>query len=71
MFNPVVKAWVKGSTWIPIFDVDDKFDAGTLSRKVTNFVMGNIIPFILYFMNCVNFQISIILLHFIMIFKVA
>ncbi|KAL5748216.1 hypothetical protein ACOSQ2_025513 [Xanthoceras sorbifolium] len=34
------KAWVKGSTWIPIFDVDDKFDAGTLSRKVTNFVMG-------------------------------
>ncbi|KAI9173853.1 hypothetical protein LWI28_007581 [Acer negundo] len=34
------KAWVKGSTWIPIFDVDDKFDAGTLSRKVTNLVMG-------------------------------
>ncbi|KAK2663614.1 hypothetical protein Ddye_002188 [Dipteronia dyeriana] len=34
------KARVKGSTWIPIFDVDDKFDAGTLSRKVTNFVMG-------------------------------
>lgn len=34
------KAWVKGSTWIPIFDVDDQFDVGTLSRKVTNFVMG-------------------------------
>ncbi|KAK9278499.1 hypothetical protein L1049_028065 [Liquidambar formosana] len=23
------KAWVKGSTWIPIFDVDNRFDAGT------------------------------------------
>ncbi|GAV65151.1 Rhodanese domain-containing protein [Cephalotus follicularis] len=34
------KARVKGSTWIPIFEVDDKFDAGTLSRKVTNYVMG-------------------------------
>ncbi|XP_059639289.1 rhodanese-like domain-containing protein 11, chloroplastic isoform X2 [Cornus florida] len=34
------KAWVKGSTWIPIFDVDDRFDAGILSRKVTNFMMG-------------------------------
>ncbi|XVE56692.1 hypothetical protein DITRI_Ditri04bG0031000 [Diplodiscus trichospermus] len=34
------KAWVKGSTWIPIFDVDNRFDVGTLSRKVTNFVMG-------------------------------
>ncbi|XP_038685470.1 rhodanese-like domain-containing protein 11, chloroplastic isoform X1 [Tripterygium wilfordii] len=34
------KAWVKGSTWIPIFDVDNKLDAGILSRKVTNFVMG-------------------------------
>ncbi|XP_065617488.1 rhodanese-like domain-containing protein 11, chloroplastic isoform X2 [Quercus suber] len=33
-------AWVKGSTWIPIFDVDDKFDAGTLSRQITSFVMG-------------------------------
>lgn len=37
---PVLKAWVKGSTWIPIFDVDDKFDAGTLSRQITSFVMG-------------------------------
>ncbi|XP_021286015.1 rhodanese-like domain-containing protein 11, chloroplastic [Herrania umbratica] len=34
------KAWVKGSTWVPIFDNDNKFDVGTLSRKVTNFVMG-------------------------------
>lgn len=34
------KAWVKGSSWIPIFDVDDKFDIGTLSRKATNFMMG-------------------------------
>ncbi|XP_038880013.1 rhodanese-like domain-containing protein 11, chloroplastic isoform X2 [Benincasa hispida] len=34
------KAWVKGSTWIPIFDVDDKLDPGTLSRKVTSFMMG-------------------------------
>ncbi|KAG4171071.1 hypothetical protein ERO13_A12G185900v2 [Gossypium hirsutum] len=34
------KAWVKGSTWVPIFEVDNKFDVGTLSRKATNFVMG-------------------------------
>ncbi|KAJ4712453.1 Rhodanese-like domain-containing protein chloroplastic-like [Melia azedarach] len=34
------KAWVKGSTWIPIFEIDDQLDAGTLSKKVTNFVMG-------------------------------
>ncbi|KAJ7945791.1 Rhodanese-like domain-containing protein chloroplastic-like [Quillaja saponaria] len=34
------KARVKGSTWIPIFDVDDKLDAGTLSKKITNFTMG-------------------------------
>ncbi|XP_057534643.1 rhodanese-like domain-containing protein 11, chloroplastic [Amaranthus tricolor] len=34
------KAWVKGSTWIPIFDVDDRFDVGTLSTKATNFLMG-------------------------------
>ncbi|CAK9143942.1 unnamed protein product [Ilex paraguariensis] len=34
------KAWVKGSTWIPIFEVDSRFDAGTLSRKATNFMMG-------------------------------
>ncbi|PKA61442.1 Rhodanese-like domain-containing protein 11, chloroplastic [Apostasia shenzhenica] len=34
------KARVKGSTWIPIFDVYDKFDMGSLSRKITNFVMG-------------------------------
>ncbi|KAG8475842.1 hypothetical protein CXB51_032769 [Gossypium anomalum] len=34
------KAWVKGSTWVPIFEVDNKFDVGTLSSKATNFVMG-------------------------------
>ncbi|KAM0035165.1 putative Rhodanese-like domain-containing protein [Helianthus debilis subsp. tardiflorus] len=34
------KAWVKGSTWIPIFDVDTQLDAGTLSRKVTSYMMG-------------------------------
>ncbi|GAB4860597.1 Rhodanese-like domain-containing protein 11, chloroplastic [Ancistrocladus abbreviatus] len=33
-------AWVKGSTSIPIFDVDSGFDIGTLSRKITNFLMG-------------------------------
>jgi hypothetical protein len=35
-----LKAWVKASTWIPIFEADDNFDAGTVTRKVTNFVMG-------------------------------
>ncbi|KAL8513862.1 hypothetical protein ACS0TY_013106 [Phlomoides rotata] len=34
-------AWVKGSTWVPIFDVDENLDAGTLSRKITGFMMGN------------------------------
>ncbi|XP_047317494.1 rhodanese-like domain-containing protein 11, chloroplastic [Impatiens glandulifera] len=34
------KAWVKGSTWIPIFDVDNRFDIGSLSGKITNYVMG-------------------------------
>ncbi|KAK9073553.1 hypothetical protein SSX86_007877 [Deinandra increscens subsp. villosa] len=34
------KAWVKGSTWIPIFDADTQLDAGTLSRKVTSYMMG-------------------------------
>ncbi|EOY22284.1 Rhodanese/Cell cycle control phosphatase superfamily protein [Theobroma cacao] len=34
------KAWAKGSIWVPIFDIDNKFEVGTLSRKVTNFVMG-------------------------------
>lgn len=38
--NERKKAWVKGSTWIPIFDIDDKVDAGAISKKVTNFVMG-------------------------------
>lgn len=34
------KAWVKGSIWIPIFDADNKFDVGTVSKKITNFMMG-------------------------------
>ncbi|KAM5575351.1 hypothetical protein ABKV19_014356 [Rosa sericea] len=34
------KAWVEGSTWIPIFDVGDECDAGTLSRKIMGFTMG-------------------------------
>ncbi|KAK2388934.1 Rhodanese/Cell cycle control phosphatase superfamily protein [Trifolium repens] len=34
------KAWVKGSTWIPIFDVDNGLDVGTIPKKVTNFAMG-------------------------------
>ena len=35
-----LKAWVKGSTCIPIFDVDNKLDAGTQLRHITTFVMG-------------------------------
>lgn len=34
------KAWVKGSTWIPVFDVDISLELGTLSRKAANFLMG-------------------------------
>ncbi|XP_016490711.1 rhodanese-like domain-containing protein 11, chloroplastic isoform X3 [Nicotiana tabacum] len=34
------KAWVKGSTWIPIFDVDTSLELGILSRKATNFLLG-------------------------------
>ncbi|CAH9072044.1 unnamed protein product [Cuscuta epithymum] len=34
------KAWVRASAWIPIFDVDDKLDFGTIPRKVKNYVMG-------------------------------
>lgn len=41
----LLKAWVKGSTWIPIFDDNSGFDPGTLSRKTTNFVMGTIFCF--------------------------
>ncbi|XP_066337900.1 rhodanese-like domain-containing protein 11, chloroplastic isoform X1 [Miscanthus floridulus] len=38
--NERQKAWVKGSTWIPIFDVDTSVDLGGLSKKISNFVMG-------------------------------
>ncbi|XP_074381733.1 rhodanese-like domain-containing protein 11, chloroplastic [Apium graveolens] len=34
------KAWVKGSTWIPVFDVESTFNVGTLPKKVSNFMMG-------------------------------
>lgn len=34
------KAKVKGSAWVPIFDIDNALDVGALSRKITNFVMG-------------------------------
>nr|XP_010929930.1 rhodanese-like domain-containing protein 11, chloroplastic isoform X2 [Elaeis guineensis] len=34
------KAWVKGSTWIPIFDLETSVDMQTLAKKITNFVMG-------------------------------
>ncbi|XP_042394833.1 rhodanese-like domain-containing protein 11, chloroplastic isoform X1 [Zingiber officinale] len=34
------KAWVRGSTWVPIFDIDKGSDVGALSRKITNFAMG-------------------------------
>lgn len=41
-----LQAWVKGSTWIPIFDVDTSVDLGGLSKKVSNFVMGMpLLPF--------------------------
>uniref|UniRef100_K3YUP8 Rhodanese domain-containing protein n=1 Tax=Setaria italica TaxID=4555 RepID=K3YUP8_SETIT len=32
--NERQKAWVKGSTWIPVFDVDTSVDLGGLSKKV-------------------------------------
>ncbi|KAK1289367.1 hypothetical protein QJS10_CPB18g00620 [Acorus calamus] len=34
------KAWVKGSPWIPIFDVDSTITAGSIPKNITNFVMG-------------------------------
>ncbi|WOG94143.1 hypothetical protein DCAR_0313436 [Daucus carota subsp. sativus] len=33
-------AWVKGSAWIPVLDVESTFNVGTLPKKVTNFMMG-------------------------------
>lgn len=50
----VLKAWVKGSTWIPIFDVDYGLDIGTIPRKVTNFAMGikrSVLPLSLHLCN--------------------
>ncbi|CAM8938246.1 unnamed protein product [Rhodiola kirilowii] len=34
------KAWVKGSIWVPVFDVDERFDIGVASKKISNYVMG-------------------------------
>ncbi|PIA51594.1 hypothetical protein AQUCO_01100446v1 [Aquilegia coerulea] len=34
------KAWVKGSSWVPIFDVENNLDVGTISKKIMNFTMG-------------------------------
>jgi len=34
------KAYVKDSIWIPIYDVDQSLDPGTLLRKFSNFTMG-------------------------------
>ncbi|CAI7919131.1 unnamed protein product [Closterium sp. NIES-54] len=34
------KAWVKGSLWIPAFDVDNSASPGVLSQKVMTFMMG-------------------------------
>jgi hypothetical protein len=31
---------VKGSIWIPVFDVDTSADLSGLSKKFTNLVMG-------------------------------
>ncbi|ONK58343.1 uncharacterized protein A4U43_C09F11230 [Asparagus officinalis] len=33
-------AKVKGSAWVPIFDIEKSADVGALSRRTTNFVMG-------------------------------
>lgn len=45
------KAWVKGSIWTPVFDVDRKLDPGIISKKISNFIMGywwNGIPLMTY-----------------------
>lgn len=34
------KAWVKGSLWIPAFDVDSSASPGIMSQKMTTFLMG-------------------------------
>jgi len=40
IFVFMLQARVKGSTWIPIFDVDNRLDIGALSKKATTFMMG-------------------------------
>eukprot|EP00475_Leptophrys_vorax_P033274 TRINITY_DN52072_c0_g1_i1.p1 TRINITY_DN52072_c0_g1~~TRINITY_DN52072_c0_g1_i1.p1 ORF type:complete len:298 (-),score=22.63 TRINITY_DN52072_c0_g1_i1:126-1019(-) len=34
------KAWVKGSTWVPAFDVDSSLNPGVVGQKITTFLMG-------------------------------
>lgn len=64
-FILVLKAWVKGSTWIPIFDVDTQFDAGSLSRKVTSYMMGISTLYLLFdYMNRQSTPECIQLYHF-------
>ncbi|KAF7084731.1 hypothetical protein CFC21_088274 [Triticum aestivum] len=38
--NERQKAWVKGSTWVPVFDVDTSSDLNGLSKKAFNFMIG-------------------------------
>lgn len=33
-------AWIKGSTWILIFDVNKSLEFRTISKKITSFAMG-------------------------------
>lgn len=49
IFIYYLQAQVKGSTWIPIFNIDSRLDPGTLSKKVTNFMMGMILFILLKF----------------------
>uniref|UniRef100_A0A161Y1V2 Rhodanese domain-containing protein n=1 Tax=Daucus carota subsp. sativus TaxID=79200 RepID=A0A161Y1V2_DAUCS len=49
------KAWVKGSAWIPVLDVESTFNVGTLPKKVTNFMMGTVLLYldgVGYFYTC-------------------
>jgi hypothetical protein len=61
---------VKGSTWIPIFDVDNGLDVGTIPRKVTNFAMGIKISVLALSLHLYNqsFDFFGILLHFTLCF---
>lgn len=66
ILTPVLKAWVKGSTWIPIFDVENTFDAGTIPRKVTNFIMGIALIYVsfYYVRTCFVYLLSFFLVAY-------